>query len=660
MSKLPQTYPSKRLVSIALFLLVLFGLLILQFFRIQVVEHKRWVSKASSQHHIRVKEPAERGRFFSNIELHKGHPQEPVPFVLDIAHFHLYIDPQSIPEPLRAPIAQKLSTFLDLKDPLQLQKLQGQFEKKSRSRRVALWLSHKCKEEIHTWWIAFAKEQKLPRNALYFIQDFRRCYPFGKLLGQVLHTVREQRDEKTEKCIPTGGLEFILDDYLQGTPGERVFYRSPSHQMERGELITVPEPGANVTLTINHCVQAIVEEELEKQVISAEAKSGWAVLMDPYTGEIWALAQYPFFHPKEYAKYFNDPALLEHTKVKAITDPYEPGSTMKALTMVIAFMANSELKSRNKPPLFHPQEKVATMPCLFPGRSKPLKDLRRNHPFLNMYMALQKSSNVYMAKMVDRMMNQLGLQWYRAALQEVFGFGKKTHIELTGESPGHIPIPGKLHPNGKPEWSLSTPSCLSIGHNILVNSIQMVRSFAIIANGGYDVQPTLIKRVVRGEKVLYDLRRKLAKKPPKRLIDPAICQEVIKGMKFVTRPGGSARKGDIPGYTEAGKTSTAEKIINGTYSKTINLSTFLGFAPADHPRFVLTVVIDEPANKFIPGFGYNQMGGNCAAPAFSRIGERILRYLGEEPDDPDGKEKVWMEEVKSLKKLYDQWNGSAA
>ncbi len=655
MSKI--SYPLTRLLGIALFLLALFGLLILQFFRIQVVEHEKWLGKASAQHQIRVKEPASRGRFFSNTQLQKSHPQERVAFVFDLAYFHLYIDPQSIPEKERTPIAKELATFLQLKETSALEKLFAQFERKSRSRRVALWLSAELKEKIQAWWSGFALSHKLPRNALYFVQDFRRCYPFGKLLGQLLHTVREQRDEKTGLTIPTGGLEMMLDDYLQGKPGERIFYRSPSHQMEMGHLIAAPEPGADVTLTINHCLQAIVEEEIEKQVIQCEAKNGWAVLMDPYTGEIWALAQYPFFYPKDYARFFNDPLLLEHTKVKAITDPYEPGSTFKAVTMVVAMMANATLQAQGKPPLFHLEEKVPTMPCLFPGRSKPLKDLRKNHAFLNMYMALQKSSNVYMAKMIERVMNRLGGDWYRAALHEVFGFGKKTGIELSGESPGLVPTPGKLHPNGKPIWSLSTPSCLAMGHTVLVNSIQMVRSFAIIANGGYDVKPTVIEKVVRGDKVIYDLSRKLAKKPPKRLIDQSICREVVKGMKFVTRPGGSARKGDIPGYTEAGKTSTAEKIINGAYSKTINISTFIGFAPVEHPRFVLLVVMDEPANKFIPGFGFNQMGGNCAAPAFSRIGERVLHFLGEEPDDPPGKE-VWKSEMEQLKKLYDFWNGS--
>jgi cell division protein FtsI (penicillin-binding protein 3) len=138
-------------------------------------------------------------------------------------------------------------------------------------------------------------------------------------------------------------------------------------------------------------------------------------------------------------------------------------------------------------------------------------------------------------------------------------------------------------------------------------------------------------------------------------------------MKFVTKPGGGAPKADIYGYTEAGKTSTSEKIINGVYSKKCHISTFIGFTPAENPRFVLMIAIDEPAYKVIPGVGGNQYGGNCAAPAFREIGLRALQYLGVPPDDPfgypkgdprfDPKKADYLIKTNELKVLYDQWNG---
>lgn len=665
--QLSSSKEQKRLIGVALFLLLLFSLLVIQFFRIQIVQHKKWDAHAHSQHTVVVKEPFKRGVFYSNTAIKTSHPSPPQPFVIDVPKFHLYIDPKSIPAGCREEVAKNFDHFLELSSE-EWKAMREQFEKPSHSRKVAMWLSGDLKEGIESWWRGYAKQKKIPRNAIFFIKDYQRSYPYGKLLGQVLHTVRELRDEATERLIPTGGLEHTFNLFLQGKPGKRLIYRSPRHAMDMGQVVDPPEDGADVYLTINHCLQQIAEEEIEKQVKMTESKRGWAVMMDPETGEVLALAQYPFFHPKDYRDYFNSPKLLEETQIKAVTDPYEPGSTMKAITAIIGLMANEEMKKRGKPPLFDPQEKMDVLPAFLPGRKKVLKDIR-NHNFMNMDMALQKSSNVYLAKVVQKIIAELGEKWYRDVLANVFGFGCKTGIELPSESSGLLPTPGKLHPNGKLEWSAPTPYSLAMGHNVLANSFQMVRAFAIIANGGYDVKPTIVRKIVRklpngGEKVLLDHTTDRGSK--KRLVDPEVIKRVVHGMKFVTKPNGSASKGDIHGYTEAGKTSTSEKIIGGVYSKRDHISTFLGFAPVDNPRFVLLVVIDEPPFKYIQGIGSNQYGGNCAAPAFSRIGKRALEYLGVQPDDPygypvgdprrDPKRAKWLPEVEELKLLYDKWN----
>ncbi|HNA62686.1 MAG TPA: penicillin-binding transpeptidase domain-containing protein, partial [Rhabdochlamydiaceae bacterium] len=140
----------------------------------------------------------------------------------------------------------------------------------------------------------------------------------------------------------------------------------------------------------------------------------------------------------------------------------------------------------------------------------------------------------------------------------------------------------------------------------------------------------------------------------KRLLLPSVVKEVTTAMRFITKPGGSAKRADIPGYTEAGKTGTAEKVINGVYSKKDHISSFVGFTPATNPRIVLLISIDEPEYKFIPGVGRNQMGGACAAPAFREIGLKTLQYLGIPQDDPNN--NAWDQEVKKLKELYEQWN----
>ncbi len=666
---LPSKEARKRLVGVSLCVFALFSCLIIQFFKIQIIEGEKWTKQAKMQHQLVVTEPFKRGLFYSNNSLKSGHPELPQAFVVDVPKFHLFVDPKGIPKECREEIVQKLKTILRL-NKADYEKLGLQMVKKSRSRKLVMWMSRQAQDAILDWWFPYAKSKKIARNALFFVQDYKRSYPFGKLLGQVLHTVREERDTKSRQCIPTGGLEFIFDRVLQGKEGSRLILRSPRHPLETGKILAAPEDGADVHLTINHYLQAIAEEEIEKAVKNANAKSGWAILMHPHTGEIFALAQYPFFEPGEYRKYFNDPALLEHAKIKALTDPFEPASTIKPLTLAIALKANKELVKRGKPPLFSPNEKIATANGSFPGRSKPISDVRCHH-YLNMYMALQKSSNIYVARLVQRIIEQMGEQWYRNELHQMFGFGQKTGIELPSESPGLLPLPGKMHPNGSLEWSTPTPFSLAFGHNLLVNSLQMLRSYAIIANGGMDVRPTIVRKVIKNHRdgtteILLDNTGPERVQSFKRLLDADIAEEVTKAMKYVTKTGGSARKGDINGYTEGGKTATSEKIVNGTYSKKNHISTFIGFAPAKDPQFVLLIVIDEPECKYIPGIGKNQQGGNCAAPAFKEIGSRTLQYLGVEPDDPYGyppgdprrnEEKVdWNKETKELRELYLRWN----
>ena len=371
--------------------------------------------------------------------------------------------------------------------------------------------------------------------------------------------------------------------------------------------------------------------------------------MDPKTGHILALAQYPFFDPSAYSDYYNDKTLLEHTKVKAVTDCFEPGSTMKPITLALALLANAELERRGEKPLFSPDEKIRSDDGLIPGTRHRIRDVTR-HKFLNMKLALVKSSNVYMGKMVERIVHRLGANWYRDQLEDVFGFGTKTHIQLPCEAFGMIPTPGKTYKGGQLQWSKPTPYTLAIGYNLLTTSLQMLRAYAIIANGGYDVTPTLIPNP----------RESLQKLPP------SVCAQLIDAMKCVTKPGGSSARADVCGYTEAGKSGTSEKIINGTYSKKIHFSSFVGFAPAKDARFVLFVGIDEPEYKFIPGYGKTHYGGKCAAPVFREIARRALQHLGVPPDDPYGYPKGdprsnpekadSVAEVRRLKSLYEEWN----
>lgn len=662
----------KRLVFIAFFIFSLFALLIVQFFKIQIIQGEKWTQEAKKQHFFSIDEPFLRGSFISNTSIKRGHAEPPQRFVIDIQKYHLYIDPSSIPSDHRDLIANYLLKTLDL-PPEERLNLRPQFDLKSRSRKLATWLDPDMQDAIQKWWLAYSKEHKIPRNALFFTSDYQRSYPFGKLLGQVLHTIQSQKDENTKQALPTGGLELQFNSYLQGKQGKRRLMRSPRHAFETGEVITPPENGADLYLTINHCLQAIAEEELCKGVKKCKGKGGWAVMMDPRTGEILALAQYPFFSPQEYQKYFNDPQLIEHTKIKALTDANEPGSVVKPFTMAAALMGNEKMAEMHLPPIFDPGEMMPTANGRFPGR-KDLKEVGRTHYYMNMNMAIQKSANIYMARIVERLVNRLGNEWYRSVLFETFGFGKKTHLELPSESPGLLPRIGKKHPNGALEWSTPTPFSLAIGHNIQLNSIQLVRAYAILANNGFLVQPTIIRKIVKKnpdgtETVLVDNTNPERIKKFPRVLSETIAQEIVTGMKYVTKPGGAGRKGELWGYTEIAKSGTAEKVINGVYSKAHNVSTFVGFTPVTNPAFVLLVTIEEPESCYIPGIGRNTLAGVATAPIFREIALKSLDYLGIKPDDPHGypvgdprydKDKAdWMPETRRLQEMYEKWNNKA-
>ncbi len=658
-----------RLVILAVFLAILFSLLIARFYQIQIIEGDKWVQTALSQHQSIVAEPFMRGSFYSNTSMLAGHREDEQPFVIDVPKFHLFIDPDTIPDKLKEQMAKELFSLLSF-SPTQSSKMFPEFKRKSRCRRIAMWMERAEKEKVLNWWKSFCGREKIARNALYFSTEYQRSYPFGSLLGSVLHTVQHEKDPRTHQSLPTGGLEMAFNNYLVGKRGRRQVLHSPRHSLDTGIVLEEPQNGADVYLTINHYLQAIAETELAKGVKTAGAKGGWAVMMDPNSGEILALAQCPSFDPSRYADYFNDPALQECTRIKAVGDCFEPGSIFKPLVLSICLKANEELRGRSKAPIFAPEEKIATSNGNFPGRSTPLRD-GRVHQFLNMNHALQKSSNIYMGRVTQRLIDAMGDAWYRAALDQIFGFGQKTLIELPGENPGLLPTPGKAHPNGKLEWSAPTPYSLGMGHNILVNSIQMVRAYAVLANGGSLVQPHIVRKIVRKSansappEVLLDRTGPHAFEK-KRVLAPSVTEAITRGLKFVTKEGGTSKRADLSGYTQAGKSGTSEKIIAGNYSKQHHVSSFIGFAPAKKPRFVLLVAVDDPEKKFIPGVGGQQFGGICATPIFREIAMRSLQYLGVEPDDPfgyppgdprrDADKADWAKEVCDLKQLYQNWN----
>jgi len=629
----------KRLVILASATFFFFALLIAQFFKIQIVHGERWKQKALAQHQAVITEPFKRGTIWSNVEIKQGHTPTPQPLALDVPKFHLHIDPLSLAKGDREEIAERLWSFVDLPQE-QAESFFAHFERRSRNRRVAMWLDRETRDAIVEWWLPYARSAKLPSNAIFLAGDYQRSRPFGKLAGQLLHTVRDFREEETKQGVPTGGLESKFHHCLSGKQGKRMIVRSPRQTLAMGRLLERPEDGEDLYLTINHYLQAIAEEEIEKGVKKAGGSSGWAVILEPTSGEVLALAHYPFFDPADYRTYFNSEEKIEHTRAKAALDPYEPGSVMKPITLAIALLANEELELRGEAPLFDPEEQMKTSDGTFPGRSKPLRDPSFHH-YLNANMALQRSSNIYPARLVHRILDRLGTEWYREQLSSRFGLGHATGIELPAEAPGQLPRPGRLHANGRAEWSASTPAALAIGYNLLVTTVQMARIYAFFANGGIDVKPTLIKQ---------------ERAPGEPLLPEKVARRVVEAMTYVPQGPGSSRLANIPGFTEAGKSGTAIKLKRGSYDNNLHIASFIGITPVTEPKLVIAVVVDET----------KQLGGAASGPIFREIARRSLAYLGVRPDDPFGypvgdprrdREKAhFAKECALLQEIYDRWN----
>ncbi|MCH9633341.1 MAG: putative peptidoglycan D,D-transpeptidase PenA [Chlamydiae bacterium] len=661
-------HPRILIVSCGIF--SLFSLLIVQFFRVQVIQENKWKRFAKAQHEIVIKEPFKRGVFYSNMDLLTASQGKKQPFVIDIPMFHLFADPFQLSASNHSEVARKIQEILNLPEEDQAF-FKTQFDlEKSRSRKLKMWLTQPQKNELHDWWFTYARRNKIANNALYFISDYKRSYPFNTLLGQFLHTIQENKDEQTHQGIPTGGAEYYFNSILEGVEGKTKLQRSPKHPLDLGKIIQAPINGADVYLTINHHLQAIAEEEIEKGVKNVEAKSGWAIIMDPYTGEILAFAQYPFFSPADYKSYYNCEENIELTRLKGVCDSYEPGSVTKAITMAICFLANEELAKQGKKPVLDVDEKVYTKSGKFPGRTRDLKD-PRPHSYLNFYQAMQKSSNIYPARIIERVINELGADWYREQLVTTFGLGEKTGIEYPLEAQGLIPSPKRKHANGTLEWSTPTPYSLAMGHNFMVNSLQMLRAFATFANGGYLIRPTFVRKIVKEgpqgkEVVLVNNTQKERKESFPRILQPYMVEEIVKALKYSMRYGGSGNLGDVYGYSVAGKSGTSNKIVDGEYSKKSYFSSFIGFAPVDNPRFILLVSMDEPKAEFKHGIGYMYYGGKCAAPVFRELARRTLQFLGVPPDNPfhyplgdpryNPEKAHWHKEAKELNELYKKWN----
>lgn len=422
------------------------------------------------------------------------------------------------------------------------------------------------------------------------VPERRRVYPRGQLAAHVVGFVG----------IDSQGLEGIERQY-------DMFVRLPTlsfevdrdargRQMLTGGVTVDDVPvGARIELTLDATFQAVVERELAEGLAAAEAKSGSAVVLDPHTGAVLALANLPTFDPNNIGT--SDAAARRN---RAVTDIYEPGSTLKA--MLAAAALNDGVVA--------PGDEIFCEEGAYRVGNRLIHD-HHKHSWLTFADVLQYSSNIGAAKVAET----LGAERLHAYLRG-FGFGEKTGIGLPGE------VAGRVRPVR--DWKAIDLATASFGHGVAVTPLQLVRAFAAIANGGLLLRPYVVQRIVAPDgAVLVERGRHVVR----RVMKPETAADVIALLRGVVEgEGGTGHRARIPGVAVAGKTGTAQKVdpLTGRYSRSARVASFAGIVPADAPRFVILVVFDEPAKA--------RYGGIVAAPVFRRIAEAMLARLGVEAE----------------------------
>ncbi len=416
-----------------------------------------------------------------------------------------------------------------------------------------------------------------------------RTYPHGSLLSHVLGFAnREGRG--------AAGVEWAMDRFLRGQGGLRVSEKD-GHRREmvsRRSVQIDAAHGADVRLTIDQYLQYAVEEALLEAMRDTGALGAWAVVLESRTGAVLAMASKPDYDPNAFHS-----ASPEDMRNRCLGMVYEPGSILKPLVFAAALNEG----------LVHPEESIDCEQGVWMYRRRPMRDF---HAYARLSAAdvLKKSSNIGTAKIGLRLSESLFYDYMRA-----FGIGLPTGVELPGEESGIF------HPPRR--WDGLTQSRVSIGHSVSVTAMQMAVSLNVIANDGVLLRPYLIRDVVdaRGH-VLF---RQEPKPMGQAVLRPEVAKTMRGLMARITESGGTGRRAAIEGYEVAGKTGTAEKIIDGKYSDTQNIASFAGFLPARNPAITIVVSIDEPQGQF-------RTGGVVASPVFRRIGEEAIRYLGIPPE----------------------------
>jgi cell division protein FtsI/penicillin-binding protein 2 len=425
-----------------------------------------------------------------------------------------------------------------------------------------------------------ARVERLELAGIGQLPASKRSYPQGEMAGQTIGSVGSEGEG-------LDGLELGEEKALRGTDGERRVVKDALGEPIRLDTVNEAVDGANVKTTLDPAIEKETEEALGEVGEQWSPKGATAIVMNPRNSQVLAMANWPPVDPTNVSE-----ANPEYLMNRATGFTYEPGSTFKAFTVSAALEEGivTPTTTYTLPPVLHVADRT-------------IEDAEeRGTVTLSVAEILSHSSNVGAVTIGLEVGAEKFSRWI-----DRFGFGRPTGIQFPGEEQGLVP---RLD-----EYSGSTMGNLPMGQGLSVTPIQMLAGYAAIANGGILKRPQLIEDV-GGEPV--------PEPKGQRVISASVASQVREMLEGVLAPGGTASEVSVPGYTLAGKTGTAQVAENGTYSKTKYVASFIGFAPAKDPQLLVAVIVDEPHGEIY--------GGSVAAPAFGKIAEFALPYLGVPPE----------------------------
>ena len=557
-------FPASRARFLALALAVWAVVIVGRLAQIQIAQGSKYRARAQRQQELKIEVPARRGSIFD---------REGRELAVSVEAFSVYGAPEQIED--RRAAAAALAPLIDAKPAAILARLAN----RKGFVRLARKIDPAAADAI--------RARKIP--GVHLFPDTNRFYPKGSLAAAVLGFVGAEDSG-------LAGLEYSYDAAVHGKPGEIVAL-TDARRSTYGEADPPgdrrSEEGSSLVLSLDSGVQFVAERELAAVVEKLRAKSGSVVLMDPETGDIVAMASVPGFDPNQFARYS-----AEVRRNHAIADAYEPGSTFKIVTGATAL-----------------DDRVATTHEIIDtgegsirvGNITINEDRHHDYGPLTLAGVFERSSNVGIIRVGLRLGPE---RLYEGVTR--FGIGRPTGIDLPGESPGIF------RPLSR--WSSLSNASISMGQEVALTALQLARVAAVVANGGKLVTPRLVTRILHADGRVEST----AGAPPARIISEETARALSDILVGVVQRG-TGMKAAISGFTVAGKTGTAQKAGVGGYQPGRHVPNFVGFAPAEKPRLVGVVVIEEPQGQYY--------AAEVACPLFGTIVSRALTILRVVPED---------------------------